>query len=133
MLGWPLFGSPNLLILICYIPRFFFMWKGPQMGPLGPEPHGMGPWKKKIKYIFSVEISHSLSFGGSGGGGGFRAWNQVLGVVKEKNYCFPGPLSLCSSRFTPFLNFFFAKTGKCRFYTSISDFFGFSQNINFTL
>ena len=32
-----------------------------------------------------------------------------------------------------FWTFFFAKTGKCRFYTSISDFIEFSQNINFTL
>ena len=35
--------------------------------------------------------------------------------------------------FISFLNIFFAKTGKFRFYTSVSDFFGFSQNINFTL
>ena len=40
---------------------------------------------------------------------------------------------LSSSHWTPFLKYFFAKTGKCRFYTSISDFIEYSHKINFTL
>ena len=44
----------------------FFIWKGPQLGPLGHDPHDMGPWKKKICICFSIAISESLGSEGSG-------------------------------------------------------------------